>query len=303
VSIKDPAGGAVREFTGTGGIGQVTWDGTDQAAAPAPDAGYAATLTVDADPSLVDSLILELDTQPPTIYGGSAYPADHSTTVFASQPLLVGIEEDGSGVDPLELAFTLADETAGTSKGYLGVFVSGWARAQGIELIGGHRYRFGVKVADLAGNEAPMMQRPAADGGGFVASFIEPDAATGQIAPLACALSEPPRSALGMALHAVTLVVHQRLALDIERYAGTVDLWVIPPLCPIAVPPTDFSQAASLIDRAQGHTREWLTRGGTPGEASLPRLGHPHAVIVDLPRPTGAPAGVASRSGDRRTRR
>jgi len=119
----------------------------------------------------------------------------------------------------------------------------------------------------------------------------------------ACALSEPPRSALGMALHAVTLVVHQRLALDIERYAGTVDLRVIPPLCPIAVPPTDFSQAASLIDRAQAHTREWLTRGVTPGRASLPRLGHPHAVIVDLPRPAGAPAGGASRSEDRRTRR
>jgi NTE family protein len=127
----------------------------------------------------------------------------------------------------------------------------------------------------------------------------------------ACALSEPPGSALGMALHAVSLVVHQRLALDVERYAGIVDLRVVPPLCPIAVPPTDFSQAASLIDRAQAHAREWLTLGGVRGRASgagsspvgLPRLGHSHRVTSDLPRPAEAPAGGVSRSGDRQARR
>lgn len=101
----------------------------------------------------------------------------------------------------------------------------------------------------------------------------------------ACALTEPPRSALGMALHAVTLVVHQRLALDIEQYADRVDLRVVPPLCPIAVPPTDFGQAASLIDRAQAHTRDWLAagvaRGGKAGFEDPGWPGHSHALTWD----------------------
>jgi NTE family protein len=74
-----------------------------------------------------------------------------------------------------------------------------------------------------------------------------------------CALQHPPRGALGIALHAVTLMTHQRLALDVERYAGEVDLRVVPPLCPIAVGPTDFSHADELIRRAQTHTSEWLS--------------------------------------------
>ena len=73
-----------------------------------------------------------------------------------------------------------------------------------------------------------------------------------------CALAARPNSALGMALHALELSIHQRLALDIERYAGVVDLRVVPPLCPVEVPPTDFSQGASLIDRARLHTTAWL---------------------------------------------
>jgi NTE family protein len=79
-----------------------------------------------------------------------------------------------------------------------------------------------------------------------------------------CALAARPGSALGMALHALSLVVHHRLALDIERYSDVVDLRVVPPLCPIAVPPTDFSQGESLIERAYSHTAAWIaqTDGG-----------------------------------------
>ena len=73
-----------------------------------------------------------------------------------------------------------------------------------------------------------------------------------------CALQHPPRSALGMSLHAVTLMIHQRLTLDVERYADLVDLRVVPPLCPISVAPTDFSQADDLIRRAYRHTSDWL---------------------------------------------
>ncbi|MDQ3344547.1 MAG: patatin-like phospholipase family protein [Actinomycetota bacterium] len=94
-----------------------------------------------------------------------------------------------------------------------------------------------------------------------------------------CALHQPPRSALGMSLHAVTLMIHQRLSLDVEKYADLVDLRVVPPLCPISVAPTDFSQADDLIWRAYRHTTDWLsspTALSTRPTLPLHRE-HPHA--------------------------
>jgi len=81
----------------------------------------------------------------------------------------------------------------------------------------------------------------------------------------ACALDKPPTSALAMALHAVALTIHQRLAHDVERYDGHCDLRVIPPLCPIKVGPSDFSQARKLIDGAYQVTQSWLRTPLTPG--------------------------------------
>ncbi len=95
-----------------------------------------------------------------------------------------------------------------------------------------------------------------------------------------CALQQPPRAALGVALHAVTLMIHQRLSLDIERYTDKVDLRVVPPLCPISVAPTDFSQADDLIRRAYRHTADWLAAthaDGIRGHEHVPLFGeHPH---------------------------
>lgn len=76
-----------------------------------------------------------------------------------------------------------------------------------------------------------------------------------------CALEHPPRGALGVTLQAANLMIHQRLLLDVERYAGAIDLHVVPPLCPISVGPTDFSQADDLIRRAHEHARAWLEHG------------------------------------------
>jgi hypothetical protein len=61
-----------------------------------------------------------------------------------------------------------------------------------------------------------------------------------------------------MVLHAVTLLVQQRLAQDVDRYRGTIDLRVAPPLCPLQVSPADFSHARELISRAYESTRRWL---------------------------------------------
>jgi NTE family protein len=78
----------------------------------------------------------------------------------------------------------------------------------------------------------------------------------------ACALSEPPRSVLAHALHALTLLIERRLILDVARYADVVDVAVLPPLCPLTVGPGDFRHTGELIDRARTATRTWLDEGG-----------------------------------------
>jgi NTE family protein len=90
----------------------------------------------------------------------------------------------------------------------------------------------------------------------------------------ACALPASPRGALAMALHAMTLAINQRLAADVATFEGTVDLRVVPPLCPVRVAPTDFSQSGQLITRSHEQTRHWLA-GGKPARGQA-GLFHPH---------------------------
>jgi NTE family protein len=73
-----------------------------------------------------------------------------------------------------------------------------------------------------------------------------------------CDLREAPKTAVNMALHAMTLAINHRLAVDVERFEQAVDLRVIRPLCPIATSGVDFSHAATLIERSHAATREWL---------------------------------------------
>jgi NTE family protein len=74
----------------------------------------------------------------------------------------------------------------------------------------------------------------------------------------ACALPAPPATALASAIHAMTLLVQQRLIRDVEDYRGSAELIVLPPLCPVAVSSADFSHAADLITRARRATCDWL---------------------------------------------
>jgi len=85
-----------------------------------------------------------------------------------------------------------------------------------------------------------------------------------------CALSEPPKGVLAMALHALNLAINQRLAVDVTRFEQVVDLRVIPQPCPIGISPVDFSHSAELIERSHAMTREWLAapRPAT-GQAAL----------------------------------
>ena len=79
----------------------------------------------------------------------------------------------------------------------------------------------------------------------------------------ACQLNVPPRGALGMALHALTLLIQQRLLRDIEFFKGRARLVVLPPPCPLDVSPADFSRATHLIERALTESRRFLT-GSAP---------------------------------------
>ncbi|MFL5841272.1 MAG: patatin-like phospholipase family protein, partial [Thermoleophilaceae bacterium] len=65
----------------------------------------------------------------------------------------------------------------------------------------------------------------------------------------ACALAAPPPSALGMALHAVSLLTQRQLIDDIERHRHDAQLVVLPPPCPLAIAPIDFAHAGLLIER------------------------------------------------------
>lgn len=93
----------------------------------------------------------------------------------------------------------------------------------------------------------------------------------------ACSLDRPPGSALGLVLHAITLLVQQRLAADVARAWEGVDLRVVPPLCPLAISPVDFGRSAELIETAHAATTAWLERDrpGGPEQAAL-LLPHGH---------------------------
>ena len=78
----------------------------------------------------------------------------------------------------------------------------------------------------------------------------------------ACSLTRPPMGALAVAMHAVSLLSHQRLLLEVADFAKRVDLHVLPPLCPVTVSPIDFSRTAELIGRAYRATQTWLAERG-----------------------------------------
>ena len=89
----------------------------------------------------------------------------------------------------------------------------------------------------------------------------------------ACALPVAPRSAAGVALQALSLLIHQRLSVDILRYHDTVDLRVLPTLCPLNVSPTDFNQSGRLLADAFKATESWLHEGNPDITAAF---GFPH---------------------------
>jgi NTE family protein len=67
---------------------------------------------------------------------------------------------------------------------------------------------------------------------------------------ITCELPRPPRGAIAMVVHAITLLINQRLVQDIEDFSHKAELIVLPPPCPLAVLPSEFGHAEELIERA-----------------------------------------------------
>lgn len=88
----------------------------------------------------------------------------------------------------------------------------------------------------------------------------------------ACALDEAPSSPLSSASQALTLLIEQRLILEVAHFAERIDIRVLPPLCPLSVSSTDFRHGALLVARARSATGRWLDEGG-------PRLAHPERFL------------------------
>jgi NTE family protein len=97
----------------------------------------------------------------------------------------------------------------------------------------------------------------------------------------ACALREPPRGALAMVLHAISLLTHKRLLDDIERHRDDARLIVLPPPCPLSVTPIDFGHADELIERALHDARDFLDKGGEDRPPIRMRM-HRHSTNGDV---------------------
>ncbi len=85
----------------------------------------------------------------------------------------------------------------------------------------------------------------------------------------ACALPRPPSGAVGMALHALTIMLQRQLIHDVERNQDRAQVHVMPPLCPLSVFPGDFRHSMELMDRAREATRRHLAHPGRDRGAAL----------------------------------
>jgi NTE family protein len=108
----------------------------------------------------------------------------------------------------------------------------------------------------------------------------------------ACALERAPGSALGRALHALSLLTHSRLIADIELHREAAKLVVLPPPCPLSILPVDFRHSAALIERATQDARAFLDSGGTERPPIRMRM-HRHA---EYPRSRAGEGGVQVRN-------
>ncbi len=91
----------------------------------------------------------------------------------------------------------------------------------------------------------------------------------------ACALKEPPKTPVGKALHAITLMIAWQLMHELENIPKDIQVHLARTLCPLAVSPFDFSCSRELIERASRSTQKWIDDGGLSRSARPEELA-PH---------------------------
>lgn len=101
---------------------------------------------------------------------------------------------------------------------------------------------------------------------------------------VACAMASPPRGPLALISHAVTLMMARQVLADCRLLGTSVEIIVVPPLCPLDGSPHSFSETAKLIDRAYASTDAWLTQGRHES-CELPPAMFPHQHAPPQPAP------------------
>jgi NTE family protein len=94
----------------------------------------------------------------------------------------------------------------------------------------------------------------------------------------ACDLPRPPRGAVAMLLHAMSLLVMRRLLVEVEALRDRAELIVLPPPCPQAITPIDFSHADELIRGGYDGSCDYLdavAAGRAPVPLSMAMHDHP----------------------------
>jgi len=86
----------------------------------------------------------------------------------------------------------------------------------------------------------------------------------------ACPRATPPRGVFANAFHAMDLMVMQQLVHETAEFAARAQIVTVPPICPVAASPYDFSNARRLIDLAATSTERWLERNGLGDGGPMP---------------------------------
>ena len=93
----------------------------------------------------------------------------------------------------------------------------------------------------------------------------------------ACDLPDPPHGALAMLLHAMSVLVMHRLLVEVEALREHAELIVLPPPCPPATTPIDFSHTDELIRQGYAGSQAYLdalTGGWGPAPLSVAMYKH-----------------------------
>jgi NTE family protein len=101
-------------------------------------------------------------------------------------------------------------------------------------------------------------------------------------------LEAPPRGAMAMAMHALTLILARQTEIELQGLDRRIERFLVPSPGPVRGSPYDFSQTGNLIDKAAEAAGRWLADGGLErrppvGVPSRPRrsdqpLGWAHAM-------------------------